>query len=116
MNSRLSRSECASVFAYFNPGFQPGSNGRWRGPATYRGGNNPNALSIDLDRGWYDHVLGEGGDCIGFAMRCMDADFVRACKLIEDIIGRDLLDCDRDCEPRRPLYTEQELVDAELFR
>ena len=115
MNSLiLSPYEYAMVFEHFVPGFQPDTRGRWRGSTSYRGGDNPTALAIDLERNaWYDHVLGEGGDSIAFVMRCLDVNFISACKAISDIIGRPLLDAP---QPPRPQYSDARLTRAQLFK
>ncbi len=111
----LPPNDSALVFAHFIRGFRPDSRGQWRGPAAYRGGNNPTALAIDAQRGvWYDHVTAEGGDCIALVQRCLDTDFRSACRAISDIIGRDLLD--RYASPQRPRFGQDELAQAELFR
>jgi hypothetical protein len=88
----LSPYESSLVYAHYVPNFRPNARGHHRGPATDRGGDNPQALAVDLHKGvWFDHVTGEGGDAIAFAMRVLNTDFRGACRAIEAIIGRDIL-------------------------
>ncbi len=51
---------------------------RGRGAAFWRNGDNPTAVSIDLERGrWRDHVSGTGGGCLALvetALSCSRAD------------------------------------------
>ena len=115
MTARLSPHETERVFAHFLPHFKPSEHGHYRGPATYRGGDNPTALVIDAEQGvFFDHATGEGGDAITFVMRALDTDFVGECRTVAGIIGRSLLD-DRE-RPRQPRYSDADLAQAELFR
>src|SRR6185437_12330044 len=73
MPVELSRGERAAVYAALVPGFRAD---RKRYSTAYRGGDSPDALAIDLDRGWFDHALGDkGGDCVKFVMHARDCDF-----------------------------------------
>ena len=88
----FSESEAERVFSAYIPGFRVDCCGRYRGPATYRGGDNPQALSVDTSqRKWFDFVLNEGGDSIAFVQKCEQCNFREACSIISGIIGRDLL-------------------------
>ncbi|MGH9652469.1 MAG: hypothetical protein ACRD6B_03270 [Bryobacteraceae bacterium] len=106
----IPRTEQAAVYAALVPGYSPDKK---RYPAKYRGGDSPYALAIDLERGWYDHVLGEGGDCIAFLQRVRQCDFAEALREIGAIIGRDL----SSGEPMkpRPKHGEHTLCRAELL-
>jgi hypothetical protein len=61
--------EAAAVFAALDPLFKPNAQGQYRGPANYRGGDNPKAFSVGLSRGgsYFDHVAGQGGDVVAYA-------------------------------------------------
>jgi hypothetical protein len=89
--------------------------GCWRGPAVYRGGNNPQALGVDVRKGYFDFVTGEGGDPISFVMRARGVDFRAAVRIVEGIIGRALID-GRSARPAAPRFSSEELTHAELFR
>jgi hypothetical protein len=112
----LSPYESSLVYAHYVPNFRPNARGHHRGPATDRGGDNPQALAVDLHKGvWFDHVTGEGGDAIAFAVRVLNTDFRGACRAIEAIIGRTLID-QRSAKPSRPRFTAEDLIQSELFR
>ena len=108
MSLQLSRSEQAAVYTALVPGFRAD---RRRYPTEYRGGDSSNALAIDLERGWFDHVTGEGGDCITLTQCTLRCDFHAAARWISDIIGRDLL----RASPRLSKYSHSSLAEAELF-
>lgn len=111
MSLDLSRSEQAAVYAALVPGFRAD---RKRYSTSYRGGDSPDALSVDLERGWYDFAIGEGGDCIAFLQRARQCDFRGAVRWISNLIGRDLL-MHRPPQPKRPKYSERDLCRAELL-
>jgi hypothetical protein len=52
---QFTQEEAQRVFAAFLPGFRADAQGPYRGPATYRGGDNKHALYIDAKQGsWSD--------------------------------------------------------------
>jgi hypothetical protein len=113
----LSPYESSLVYAHYVPNFRPNPRGHHRGPATDRGGDNPQALAVDLHKAvWFDHVTGEGGDAIAFAMRVLNTDFRGACRAIEPIIGRDVLrrQQSRNRPQRRPNRNQASRI--RLFR
>lgn len=111
--SSLSVHEKAAVHAVLDPDFVPDAKGRYRGPANYRGGDNSNALSIDVEKGiWFDHVVGEGGDTIDYVRKALNTDFRGACRAIEQIIGRNPI---ASTPPHRRLSAET-LAKAARFR
>lgn len=105
----LSHAEISAVYAAFVPGYRPD---RRRYSTAYRRGDSANALSIHPERGWYDHVTGEGGDCIAFVMRAHQCNFSSAVEQVEAIIGRSLTGPKR--LRRRP--SNEALIRAERFR
>jgi hypothetical protein len=110
----FSPQEAALVFAAFIPGFRTDRHGRYRGPAIHRNGHNPTALAVDVERGvWHDFVTGDGGDCISFVMLSAGSGFKDACRLIGEIIGRDVLE---PSAPAKPKLSAADLVRAELFK
>ncbi len=109
----FSQQEAALILAHFIPGFRADRRGRYRGPATYRNGDNPTAFAVDLERGiWHDFVTGDGGDCISLAMLCTGTSFKDACRLIREIIGRDVLE---PGVPAKSKHSAADLAKAELF-
>jgi hypothetical protein len=111
--NQLSTHEAGAVFAALNPGFKPDSRGRYRGPASYRGGDNPSALSVDVARGvWFDHVAGKGGDEIDFVRKALNTNFRGACRAIESIIGRPFTNPPKHVQR----VSQAALADAEMFR
>jgi hypothetical protein len=112
--SSLSPREAAAVFAAIIPGFRLDARGKYRGPAGYRGGDNPTALSVDVSRGglYFDHVSGDGGDVVDFAKVARDTDLKSACRFVSDTIGRDIL----TGKPTRQQYSRQTLARAALFQ
>jgi hypothetical protein len=106
----LSSNERTAVYASLVSGYHPD---RRRYSTTYRGDDSRDALSIDVEHGWFDHSLDKGGDAIAFVQECANSSFREACSIVSEIIGRDILgESDR---AHRPRYTEADLVRAELF-
>jgi len=103
----LSEAERAAIYAALVPGFRTD---RKRYPTSYRGGDSQDALAIDIERGWYDHALGAGGDPVALVMRALQCDFRAACVYISRIIGRDILAAPKS------RYTGYDLTRAALFR
>jgi hypothetical protein len=111
----LSQSDQAAVYSSILPRFQPDRNGRYRGPATHRGGDNRTSLTIDLAKGlWFDHATGSGGDAIAFVQIALNTNFKSACKAVSEVLGRNILS--DSLAPSRPRYSEQVLANAEFFR
>jgi len=112
--SDLATHEAAAVFAALDPLFKPNPQGQYRGPANYRGGDNPNALSIDLSRGgrYFDHVAGQGGDVVDYVKAALNTDFRGACRVIEELTGRPIAAGQR----QRPRFSREILIKAERFQ
>jgi hypothetical protein len=113
--SDLSVHEAAAVFAALDPSLKRNPEGHYRGPATYRGGDNPTALSIDTSKGgrFYDHVAGQGGDTIDYVRAHLGTDFKGACRVISAITGRDLAG---KPQPQRRRFSPDMLAKARRFR
>jgi hypothetical protein len=113
--SNLSPHEAAAVFSALDPKFRPNPQGRHRGPATYRGGDNPTSLSVDLSNGgrYFDHVAGKGGDVVDFVQAHLGIDFRGACRVISEITGQDLA---QPKKPKRRRFAPDTLAKAERFR
>ncbi len=112
--SDLATHEAAAVFAALDPLFKPNSRGQYRGPANYRGGDNPKALSIDLSRGgrYFDHVAGQGGDVVDYVKAALNTDFHGARRVIEGITGRPI----GAATDRKPRFSRETLIKAERFQ
>jgi hypothetical protein len=112
---KLSQSEAVLVFSALVPKFRI-TRGSYRGPAFYRDGDNNTSLSISTEHGgkYYDFGTGAGGDVITFVQLVRDSNFLTACRVIEDIIGRPLLD--NQHKLAKPTFRQAELARAELFQ
>lgn len=106
----LSKADAAAVYSSLVPGYRVD---RRRYSTQYRGGNSSDALCIDVSRGWYDHVRGEGGDVISFVMRATGLNFKDATQSISGIIGRDI---SHSCQQDRSRSTQIDLVWGDLLR
>ena len=103
------------VYSALIPNFRADSRGRHRGPSTYRDGGNPSALLIDTRTGrWHDFVTGAGGDPIDYGQLAAGTDFRGACRIIEQIIGRNPIAS--DCQTHRRRFSQKTLLKAGRFR
>ncbi len=91
-----------------------------RAAAFYRGGDNPTAVSIDLERGrFYDHVTGIGGGCLALvetALSCSRADALGWLEQNGFIEPRRLSPADRRQFAQRRAMAEQNVQTAEAWR
>jgi hypothetical protein len=93
-----------------------------RAPAFYRGGDNPQAVSLDDRRGlWYDHRERVGGGVLKLIQHVRGCDRQKALHWLADLIGVEVIDRETTHAERTALADRRErelrkMQEAELFR